>query len=148
MKALVVRVNNAGVKVEDNTISSIDKGLALFVGLERGDGDNALTAMAQRIANLRIFENEAGKMHYSVKDKSYPILCVSNFTLCANTTKGRRPSFEDSMPPEDANKLFNDFVLILKSYGIDVRTGKFGAHMDIQLDLDGPVNIMLNTKER
>jgi len=142
MKVLVVRVNKANVVIEGEVISSIGKGLAVFAGVEKGDDRPALIETAKKIANLRIFENEQGKMHYSVKDKSYSILCVSNFTLCANTQKGRRPSFEQADAPDKANKLFEDFVSILKAQGLEVKTGVFGRHMDIQLDMDGPVNIV------
>lgn len=148
MKVLVARVNSVSVTVEQATISSIGKGLALFVAIEKEDSDSALSTMAERVASLRVFEDERGKMHYSVKDKGYEIMCISNFTLCANTDKGRRPSFEDSMEPDTAGKLFDDFVLILRSKGIDVKAGRFKAHMDIGLELDGPVNIVLNTKEK
>jgi D-tyrosyl-tRNA(Tyr) deacylase len=99
--------------------------------------------MAEKVLNLRIFENEEGKLNYSVKDRGYQILCISNFTLCANTEKGRRPSFENSMSRQEANKYYQDFVCVLKSQGVGVEAGVFGEHMDISLDLDGPVNIML-----
>ena len=143
MKALVVRVNRAEVLVADEVFSSIEKGIALFVGIEKDDDDSLLENMAEKIVNLRIFENEEGKLDYSVKDKNYPILCISNFTLSAHTEKGRRPSFEKAMPKGEANKLFENFILLLKARGIDIQTGAFGEHMDIRLDLDGPVNIIL-----
>ncbi len=146
MKALVSRINKGEITVEGKAVSCIEKGIALFVAVEKDDGNSLLVSMADKVANLRIFEDERGKMHYSVKDKNYQILCISNFTLCANTDKGRRPSFEDSMAPEEANKIFQDFVLVLKSKGMDVKTGIFGAHMDISLEMDGPVNIILQAK--
>ena len=144
MKVLVVRVHKGEVFIEDKKLSAIDRGLAIFVSLEKGDGRSKLNEMAERVLNLRIFENQEGKLHYSLKDKSYELLCVSNFTLSANTGKGRRPSFEDALGPQEANKLFTDFVTILKSKGIVIQTGAFGKHMDINLTLDGPVNILLN----
>jgi len=143
MKVLVVRVNKASVAVEGKVISSIEKGLAVFAGIEKGDSRQALPDTAKKIVNLRIFENEQGKMHYSVKDKGYSILCVSNFTLCASTEKGRRPSFEQADTPDKANKLFEEFVSVLMAEGADVQTGAFGKHMDIQVNMDGPVNINL-----
>ena len=143
MKVLVVRVHKGEVFVEDKRLSAIDRGLAIFVSLEKEDSSAKLDAMAERVVNLRIFENEEGKMHYSLKDKNYELLCISNFTLLANTGKGRRPSFEDALGPQEANKLFTDFVSILKSKGVVIQTGAFGRHMDINLILDGPVNILL-----
>ena len=147
MKILVSRVHEGSVTIESEVVSSIANGLALFVGIEKGDEPVALSEMAEKVVNLRIFENEEGKFHYSVKDKNYSILCVSNFTLCANTKKGRRPSFEQAMSPQEANKIFDDFVSVLKSKGVEVKTGIFGKHMGIDLEMDGPVNIMLYSRE-
>ena len=146
MKALVVRISKGEVLVEGKIVSSVKRGIALFAGIEKNDTDSELIAMADKVTNLRIFEDESGKMNYSVKDKRYQILCISNFTLCANTQKGRRPSFEQAMPLAEANKLFDDFVLVLRSKGLDVKVGIFGAHMDIDLELDGPVNIVIDSK--
>ena len=147
MKLLVTRISKGEIVVEGRVISSVGEGIALFVGLEEGDDDLSLISMADKVVNLRIFEDERGKMHYSVKDKNYQILCISNFTLCASTDKGRRPSFESSMAPDAANKLFADFVLVLQSRQIEVKTGTFGAHMDIRLKMDGPVNITLESSK-
>ncbi len=143
MKVLVVRVHKGQVFLEAKRLSAIDKGLAIFVSLEKGDSGARLEEMAERVTNLRIFQNQEGKMAYSLKDKSYELLCISNFTLSANTNKGRRPSFEDALGPQEANALFSDFVAILKSKGVAIQTGVFGKHMDINLALDGPVNILL-----
>jgi len=147
MKALVVRISKGKVLVEGKTVSSIEKGIALFAGIEKEDSPASLEEIAQKVVNLRIFENEEGKMHYCLKDKNYEILCISNFTLCANTQKGRRPSFEKSMPKEEADKMFEDFLLLLRSRGLKVQGGVFGSHMDIQLELDGPVNIVLESNK-
>jgi len=147
MKVLVVRVHKGEVFIEGKRLSAIDRGLAIFVSLEKGDSSAKLDQMAKRVINLRIFENEEGKMHYSLKDKSYELLCISNFTLSANTSKGRRPCFEDALNPQEANKLFADFVSILKSKGVVVASGAFGKHMDINLALDGPVNILLERED-
>jgi D-tyrosyl-tRNA(Tyr) deacylase len=117
--------------------------LALFVGIERDDTQATLAAMTEKILTLRIFEDEEGKLNYSVKDKNFQILCIPNFTLCANTDKGRRPSFERSMPRHQASEFYQRFVGILKSTGLEVGEGVFGEHMDISLELDGPVNIVL-----
>jgi len=145
MKVLVVRVHKGEIFVEGKRLSAIDRGLVIFVSLEKGDSGAKLDEMAERVINLRIFENQEGKMHNSLKDKSYELLCISNFTLSANTGKGRRPSFEDALGPQEASKLFADFVSVLKSKGIAIQTGAFGKHMDINLALDGPVNILLES---
>jgi len=143
MKVLVVRVHKGEVFVEAERLSAINRGLVIFVSLEKGDSTAQLDEMAERVINLRIFENQEGKMHNSLKDNSYELLCISNFTLSANTSKGRRPSFEDALGHQEANELFTDFISILKSKGVVIRSGAFGKHMDINLALDGPVNILL-----
>jgi len=144
MKVLVVRVSKAKVKVENNPVSSIDKGIVVFVGFSKEDDDSKLVTMADKISNLRIFENRDGKMWYSIRDKNYSVLCVPNFTLCANVYKGRRPSFEDVMPQSEAKDMFDKFVVVLRSKDIVVQTGLFGKHMGIDLDMDGPVNIIIS----
>ena len=146
MKVLVVRVSKGEVTVEANTVSSINKGIAIFIGISNSDDSGDLVQMAEKVVNLRIFENEEGKLHYSVKDRNYQVLCIPNFTLCANTDKGRRPSFEEAMIPKDACAVFDKFVSLLKSKGVDVQAGRFGAHMQISLKFDGPVNIVLDSK--
>ncbi|MDD3295880.1 MAG: D-aminoacyl-tRNA deacylase [Candidatus Omnitrophica bacterium] len=148
MKLVALRVKQGSIYVAGEKVSSISKGMALFVGFESGDCKDDITLMAQRAVNLRIFENQEGKLDYSVKDKELSILCIPNFTLCASTDKGRRPSFEESMPYSEAEGFFDEFVLALKAYGIDVQEGVFGAYMDINLDLDGPVNIIIESKEQ
>jgi len=145
MKVLVVRVNKGKIIIGGDSVSSIARGIAVFVGIEKGDCPSTLTKMADKVSNLRMFEDESEKLNYSVNDKGFSILCIPNFTLCANTSKGRRPSFEHSMPYEGANKLFDDFVLLLESRGVNVETGIFGAYMNIALDLDGPINIILSS---
>ena len=143
MKSLVLRVNRASLTVNDEIVVSIGKGIVVFVGFKINDSNSQLMSMANKVANLRIFENKEGKMHYSVKDKGYEMLCVPNFTLYANTAKGCRPSFEQVMKPEQANKCFNEFLSILSPKGIHLYKGVFGQHMDISVALDGPVNIDL-----
>ena len=146
MKVLVARINKGEILVAQEVVSSCLKGLAVFVGIEKGDNKQTLELTAEKIINLRIFEDQNGKLAYSVKDKTYSILCVPNFTLCACTNKGNRPSFDNSLAYTEAEKIFDDFVLVLKSYGLTVDDGVFGAYMDIKLDLDGPVNIILDSK--
>lgn len=144
MKVILIRVHNAEVLVDNAVISSIQRGIVLFVGIEKGDTLDSLTTLADKVTGLRIFENEQGKLHYSVKEKNYQILCISNFTLCASTEKGRRPSFDNSMDRQGANELFEKFVSLIRNKEIAVSSGVFGAHMDIRLMLDGPVNIVLS----
>lgn len=146
MKAIIIRVRQGSVLVQGKIVSAIDNGLVLFLGIEKADTPSTLFSLAEKIVNLRIFENTEGKLSYSLKDKGYPILCIPNFTLCANLQKGRRPSFENAMPPDEAEKYFEDLVEILKAKGINVQTGVFRAHMDINLELDGPVNIVWEAK--
>ncbi|MCK4912639.1 MAG: D-tyrosyl-tRNA(Tyr) deacylase [Candidatus Omnitrophica bacterium] len=143
MKVLITRVHKGEVFLGSKRLSAIKNGLAVFVGFEKGDNSGKLDDMAERVINLRIFENQEGKMDYSLKDKNYELLCISNFTLTADASKGRRPSFESALNPQEANKLFDGFVSILKAKGVTTQVGAFGKHMDINLALDGPVNILL-----
>ena len=143
MKVLVMRVHKGEVFSKHSKSSVINRGLSIFVSLEKGDSSIKLDKMAEKVINLRIFENQEGKLYYSLKDKKYQILCISNFTLAANTSKGRRPSFEDALDLQEASRLFTDFVSILESKGVTIKIGAFGEHMDINLSLDGPINIML-----
>jgi len=146
MKVLLARIKRGKIVVEEETVALVGQGIALFVGIAKDDTQQDLELMADKVSNLRIFEDEKGKLNYSVSDKQYEILCIPNFTLCADAAKGRRPSFESSMPRDKAGELFDSLVLILKSKGIDVQTGVFGVYMDIQLDMDGPVNIILDSE--
>ncbi|MCM8832100.1 MAG: D-aminoacyl-tRNA deacylase [Candidatus Omnitrophica bacterium] len=143
MRVVLIRVKEAEVYINQKIFSKIGEGLVIFVGFKRTDTDVCLANMAEKILNLRVFENEDKKLDYSVKDKNYSVLCIPNFTLYANTQKGRRPSFEDIMPKEDASKFFKNFVLLLKSKKIEVFEGVFGEHMEIKMIADGPVNIIL-----
>ncbi len=143
MKILVSRTNKGNVSVEGRVVAAIERGLAVFIGLENDDTVEVFDSIIEKIINLRIFENENGKFDYSIIDKNYQILCIPNFTLCADTTKGRRPSFEQAMVPVEAKGLFNKFVDMIKEKNVKVEAGVFGAHMDIDLALDGPVNVIL-----
>lgn len=145
MKVLVVRIKKGEVAVAKKAVAFVGKGLAVFVGIEKGDGRLILNNMAEKVANVRVFEDQDGKMNYSVKDKGCQILCVPNFTLCANAENGRRPSFDNAMPYEQASKLFDNFIKMLSARDVAVESGQFGTCMDIKLDLDGPVNIILES---
>jgi D-aminoacyl-tRNA deacylase len=143
MRALLQRVSRASVTVEGQTISSIGKGLLILLGVGHGDGEEQAKYLAEKIANLRVFEDEQGKTNLSVQDVKGEALVVSQFTLYADTRKGRRPSFIDAALPEVAEPLVGRFVELLRGHGIPTQTGKFGAHMQVEIHNDGPVTIWL-----
>ncbi len=145
MKVVLQRVSEASVTVSDKIISQIGRGLLLLVGADQGDNIKNADYLADRCLGLRIFEDEAGKMNLSVKDIKGEILAVSQFTLSADISKGRRPSFSSAMPPEDAQKLFDYFVVKLNEGGLKVKTGEFGAKMSVHLLNDGPVTFILDS---
>ncbi len=143
MKALIQRVSRGSVSVDQKQIAAIDKGLVILVGIGRADGTSQVKSMAEKIATLRIFGDEAGKMNLSLLDTGGSALVISQFTLYADTRKGRRPAFIDAAPPEDASRLVDEFARALVGLGIPTHTGVFGAHMMVDLVNDGPVTIML-----
>lgn len=146
MKVLLQRVTRASVTVDQAIIGKIESGLVLLIGFGQSDDESVLQPMAARISNLRIFENEAGKMHHSVKDTTGAILAVPQFTLYGRSSKGRRPDFTQALPPDKATKLFDQFVQALKAEtDAQVETGQFGAHMEVALVNDGPVTLMLES---
>ncbi len=143
MRVLIQRVSHASVTVDQQTISSIGKGLLILLGVGHGDGEEHATFLAEKTANLRIFEDEQGKTNLSVLDVKGEAIVVSQFTLYANTQKGRRPSFIEAALPDVAEPLVNRFVELLRGHGIPTQTGKFGAHMEVEIHNDGPVTIWL-----
>ena len=143
MRALLQRVSKASVTVEGQTISTIGKGLLILLGVGHGDGEEQAKFLSEKIANLRVFEDEQGKTNLSVQDVKGEVLVVSQFTLYADTRKGRRPSFIDAALPEVAEPLVGRFVELLRGHGIPTQTGKFGAHMQVEIHNDGPVTIWL-----
>lgn len=140
---MLQRVTEASVEVAGETISSTGDGFLLLVGAIRGDTEKAADYLADRCLDLRIFEDEQGKMNRSIKETDGEIMAVSQFTLAANLTKGRRPSFGGAMESESAEKLFDYFVEKLKESGLTVKTGRFGAKMMVRLENDGPVTFIL-----
>ena len=142
MKALIQRVKSASVTIDDKLYSSIDKGYLVLLGIEKDDSENKIDWLVNKILNLRIFENQEGKMSESILDVSGTILLVSQFTLCGDCKKGNRPSFDNAMKPELAKKIYEEFIKKL-SERIIVKTGVFGAMMDISLINDGPVTFMI-----
>lgn len=143
MKVLIQRVKEASVTIENQLFSEINLGILALVGIEKGDSSEQIEKMAQKLANLRIFPDENDKMNKSILDIKGEMLIVSQFTLCASCKKGTRPSFDGSAAPEIANSLYEEFVTKIKSFGIPVKTGKFGAMMEVGLINDGPVTFML-----
>lgn len=143
MKVLVQRVLNASVEVGGRKVSAVGKGILAFVGVEKDDTAAHAAWMAQKICALRIFEDESGKMNLSVRDIGGEILAVSQFTLCADTTRGNRPGFERAAFPEDARKLYEEFVARIREIGIPAQTGIFQADMQVSLLNDGPATFIL-----
>ena len=146
MKAIIQRVNYATVKVDGEIKGSIKQGFLVLLGVEKGDLDEDCQLLAKKTANLRIFNDEKDKMNKSLLDVKGAVLVISNFTLCANNRKGNRPSFDDAMPPVEANRMYEGFCQNLKNEGVAVvEKGVFGAEMAVELLNDGPVTITLDT---
>ncbi len=143
MKALIQRVKRASVKINNELYSSIDKGILVFLGVEKSDEKENAEKLADKILKLRIFEDENEKMNLSIKDVKGEILVVSQFTLCGDCKKGTRPSFDKAANPEKAVDLYEFFISVLKSHNIRIEHGKFRAMMDVELVNDGPVTFLI-----
>lgn len=148
MRILVQRVKRASVRVEEKETASIQQGLLLFVAIGAGDGSEDLEYMASKVMNLRIFADDSGKMNLSIRQISGEILSVPQFTLYADISGGNRPGFEESAEPIIARQLWEDFNSILINNGIIVKSGNFGAEMQVNLINDGPVTIWLDSKAK
>ncbi len=148
MKAIVQRVGSASVEIDGRTVGAIERGLVVLLALEEGDGEDQAAWMAEKLANLRVFEDEAGHMNRSLLDCGGPMLLVPNFTVAGNCRKGRRPSFDKAMHPSAASPGFDAMVERLRSKGLHVETGVFGAHMHVSLVNDGPVTLIVDTASR
>jgi len=148
MRLLIQRVSQASVTVDDAVTGSISHGLLVFVGLGHGDGPQLFPAAADKLANLRIFNDDEGRMNRSLEDVGGALLLVSQFTLYADARKGRRPSYTDAMPPAGAEGTFAAFLDFLRQrHPGRVETGRFGAHMRVEILNDGPVTIWLDSRE-
>jgi D-tyrosyl-tRNA(Tyr) deacylase len=143
MRVLIQRVSQASVTVDQQVISKIGKGLLILLGVGHGDEEDQAQFLAEKVANLRIFEDEQGKTNLSVLDVKGEAIVVSQFTLYADARKGRRPSFIDAALPEVAAPLVDRFTELLKSQGVPSQSGQFGAHMQVEIHNDGPVTIWL-----
>ncbi|HXW32069.1 MAG TPA: D-aminoacyl-tRNA deacylase [Acidimicrobiales bacterium] len=144
MRAVVQRVSSASVSVDGEEVASIGRGLCVLVGVGRSDDRAVAERMAERLWNLRVFEDDTGKMNRSAGELDLAVLVVSQFTLCADTSRGRRPSFVGAAPPEQAEPLVDHLVEELRRKGASVATGRFRAHMAVSLVNDGPVTIVLD----
>ena len=143
MKIVLQRVKKASVTINNQLHSSINQGILVLIGIEKGDTDEVIKKYAQKTAKLRIFADENDKMNLSITDIKGEILVVSQFTLAGDCKKGTRPSFDNSAPPTEANRLYELYIRELKSLNISVKTGVFAAMMDVELINDGPVTFIL-----
>lgn len=146
MQIVLQRVKSASVRVDGHVVGSIEAGYLLLVGIENTDTQLIIEKNARKIANFRVFEDQQGKMNLDILQAGGSILSVSQFTLCANMDKGNRPGFDQAALPQMAIPLFDLFNEHLKSFGIKVETGTFGAHMEVSLVNDGPVTFIINHK--
>ena len=147
MRAVIQRVKAAAVTVDGEIIGQIGKGLLIFVGVARDDGPDDVVYLANKIVNLRVFPEYDKLFHYSTAEVGGGVLVVSQFTVLGDCRKGRRPSFDQSAPPELAEKLYEDLVSALARTGLTVATGRFRAMMEVSLINDGPVTLLLDSKK-
>ena len=148
MKAVIQRVSSASVSVDNTQISSINNGFLILLGVQQGDDEKDLEYLVNKTAGMRIFKDDKQHMNLSIKDVNGEALVVSQFTLCADTHKGRRPSFIHAAPPKMAEQMYQQFCEQLKVAGVPVQTGKFGAMMGVSLINDGPVTIILDSRDK
>ena len=147
MRAVVQRVKESRVLVDDRLVGEIGKGFNVLLGISKEDTIEDLKYIKDKIINLRVFEDENDKMNLSLLDIKGDILAISQFTLYGDCRKGRRPNFMNAMGGEDAKELYEKFVEMLKESGLKVETGEFGAHMNVEIQNDGPVTILLDSKK-
>jgi|TARA_B100000378_G_scaffold129343_1_gene104550 D-tyrosyl-tRNA(Tyr) deacylase len=145
--AVLQRVTSGNVTIDGRLAGKIDQGLVVLLGVMRDDDENDADFLVKKIAGLRIFNDKNGKLNLSIKDIHGTALVVSQFTLCADTHKGRRPSFVRAAPPEKGSTLYEDFMKKLEVQGVPVQSGEFGAMMNVNIQNDGPVTIVLNSRD-
>lgn len=148
MKAILQRVTHGQVTVDDSITGKIDTGFVVLLGVGHEDTEEDADYLAEKMVNLRVFNDDAGKMNRSLIDVSGSVLAISQFTLFADTRRGRRPSFIDAAPPEQATHLYEYFMNKVRSAGVRVEKGVFGAHMVVDIQNDGPVTIILDSTDR
>jgi len=148
VKALLQRVTRASVSVDGEVVGRIGQGLVVFVGVASGDTEKDAQYLVQKMVNLRIFSDEEGRFNLSALDTKGELLVVSQFTLLADTRKGRRPSFTEAAPPAQAKEMFERFVEQARATGLRVQTGRFQQYMQVEIHNDGPVTILLDSKQR
>ncbi len=148
MKAVLQRVSRGSVSVDGAVVGEIGRGLVVLVGVAAGDSEKDAQYLAQKAVELRIFADQAGKFNLSALDVKAELLLVSQFTLLADTKKGRRPSFVGAAPPQEAERLFNEFVVAARASGLRVETGRFQQHMLVDIQNDGPVTIVLDSRDK
>jgi D-tyrosyl-tRNA(Tyr) deacylase len=148
VKALLQRVTSASVSIEGEVVGSIGRGLVVFVGVAEGDEPNDADYLVKKLFNLRIFADKEEKFNLSALDIKAELLLVSQFTLLADARKGRRPSFTEAAPPQRAEELFEHFVKEARGSGLKVQTGRFQQYMQVEIHNDGPVTIMLDSRDR
>ncbi len=146
MRAIVQRVQRASVRVDSEELGQIGRGCVILLGVHTSDNAEDAAELASKVAHLRIFDDEAGKLNRSILDASGSVLSISQFTLYGDTRKGRRPSFIEAAPPERAQVLYEEFNQKLRNLGVSVETGRFQAKMIVEIHNDGPVTILLDTR--
>jgi D-tyrosyl-tRNA(Tyr) deacylase len=147
MIAVIQRCSRGKVTVSEKVVGEIDNGLVILLGVQKGDTENDADFLVNKISGLRIFSDENDKMNLSIKDVNGSALVISQFTLCGDTKKGRRPSFIKAATPDDGNRLYEYFMLEMKKGGVPIESGEFGAMMDVELVNNGPVTFVLNSKD-
>ena len=148
MRAVVQRVTSARVRVDGRLVGEIGRGLLVFAGVETGDGAEDVAYVAGKVSDLRIFEDAAGKMNLSIREAAGAVLVVSQFTLCGDCRRGRRPSFDAAEPPAAAKVMYEQLIDALRACNLTVETGEFQADMAVELTNDGPVTMLLDSRRR